>query len=378
MTVDQHRVRSFDGLRGWAAVVVLIHHLMLLDPWFGRAQSALSGLPDGNALQRAFFYSPLHIVAAGSEAVAVFFVLSGAVLATAFPGRATLHGAYLLPRLTRLYLPIFGAVFLALSLSSLRPEVGRKGMSPWLADYLKAMQWPDVVAQPTALLRELFVLAGTSWLDAPLWSMQVEIAVSILFYAVWTCSTRGLFGFLFAVAIAVVFRHSSISWLTANLAYFVVGAALVRASWRASFRQANALYALGILLFTLPWITRGVGVDIAYGLLGNVWMIAGSTCFVAAAMSKSAVTPALEGRVATFLGQRSYSLYLIHVPVISVMAFWAMSLGDGDPNWGFWVWPCGLAAMVAAEVFFRGIERPAHRMSSRLRKRMTAPNPTAS
>ena len=59
-------------------------------------------------------FTPFHILWAGSEAVAVFFVLSGFVLTRAAAGTSFSWRAYYPSRLLRLYLPVAGALVFAL------------------------------------------------------------------------------------------------------------------------------------------------------------------------------------------------------------------------------------------------------------------------
>jgi peptidoglycan/LPS O-acetylase OafA/YrhL len=74
------RVTSLDGLRGLAAVVVLVHHALLAAPVFAAAYYGGSVADRVGGMAWAFIYTPLHLIWAGTEAVYLFFVLSGVVL----------------------------------------------------------------------------------------------------------------------------------------------------------------------------------------------------------------------------------------------------------------------------------------------------------
>jgi uncharacterized membrane protein len=73
------RVRSLDGLRGVAALIVVVHHALLTSPTLARVNyGAVPGSVHGFLWWMT--YTPLHLIWAGPEAVFVFFVLSGFVL----------------------------------------------------------------------------------------------------------------------------------------------------------------------------------------------------------------------------------------------------------------------------------------------------------
>lgn len=170
------RMPALDGLRGVVAVVVVVHHLLLVLP----AVSDLvdvdgTGAVDASAWSAQWWLTrtPLRLVWAGSEAVLLFFVLSGLVLTL-----PVLRGwsrrdwfAYYPRRLVRLYLPVWASVVLALGPALLvtRDEGAESG---WLA-----------IHRPPSL-RALFfdttLLFGTSNLNSPLWSLRWEIWFSLL------------------------------------------------------------------------------------------------------------------------------------------------------------------------------------------------------
>src|SRR3569623_1763721 len=109
------RIRALDGLRGIAALVVVIHHALLIHPTRELQYEVGQRGPAMGTAQRWFTSTPLHLVWAGGEAVLVFFVLSGLVLALPYLNgvRAPLWERYFARGIVRRFLPGFAAVFLA-------------------------------------------------------------------------------------------------------------------------------------------------------------------------------------------------------------------------------------------------------------------------
>src|SRR5690606_25572931 len=111
------RISSLDGLRGIAALVVLLYHLTLVARPFletGRTSNAWWWITE----------TPLKLLTAGTEAVLVFFVLSGFVVALpAF--RAGFNWVGMLTgRMLRLYLPVWASLALSVALLQLVPRTG--------------------------------------------------------------------------------------------------------------------------------------------------------------------------------------------------------------------------------------------------------------
>ena len=88
------RITSLDGLRGAAALVVVIYHVFLVQP--SLAAPHLDPNAPLGAVEWLATFTPLHLMWAGPEAVFVFFVLSGLVLAlpVADTGRLDLRDYY--------------------------------------------------------------------------------------------------------------------------------------------------------------------------------------------------------------------------------------------------------------------------------------------
>ena len=183
------RVRSLDGLRGLAALIVVAHHSLLTGRSFAAPYMG-SGGGRFPAVQWWLTSTPLHIVWAGQEAVLVFFVLSGFALACATEGRAISWPAYYSGRLVRLYLPVWAALGVGALAFELVPRVSSPHASWWLNDHAKPLT-------RGLLLHDALVVRGTNWLVSPLWSLKWEVLFSLLLpLAVVGASRRGRFAFV--------------------------------------------------------------------------------------------------------------------------------------------------------------------------------------
>jgi peptidoglycan/LPS O-acetylase OafA/YrhL len=160
------RIDSLDGLRGVAALVVLLYHTTLA---FGPA--SLVRIPPAAPFDSATWAltrTPLRIVWAGPEMVVIFFVLSGYVLALPAVKRAWgwLDSAYYPRRLLRLYLPVVAALAFATFLHLLRANTVPPG-----ATWFVTMQDLPLSLGHAVVDASLIALPAVKAIDPVLWSL---------------------------------------------------------------------------------------------------------------------------------------------------------------------------------------------------------------
>ena len=118
------KLNYLDGLRGWAAAIVLLDHWMLMgynDPT-SQSQSVL--------WESWLFRTPLRLFIDGGFAVSIFFVLSGYVLMIKYmknQGRTDLITSGLIKRYPRLMFPAFVSLILYYSWLHFGPWQGFSG-----------------------------------------------------------------------------------------------------------------------------------------------------------------------------------------------------------------------------------------------------------
>ena len=370
-TTAPPRHRSLDGLRGVAALVVLASHLCLVSPALTWAYLDPTFVPRGTAAWWASF-SPAHLLWAGTEAVYVFFVLSGFVLALPFAGRARRvpgWAGYYPRRLVRLYLPVAAAVGLAALSMALVPRRFPADASLWLRAHVPAL---DAAAVRDDVL--LVERPGTS--ITALWSLRFEVLFSLaLPLVVWAGRRLPRLALAKAAALLAalfVFADDGVV-APAYLPMFGLGAlmafererlrALGRAVDRPRCRRAAwaALTAGALLLVNSHWTVWGATTDPAELALllplARVLGVVGACLILFVAVEGPARW--LESRPAQWLGSRSFSLYLVHEPIGVALA---ALLGGTPPVWASLA-VAAPVALVVAEAFHRLVERPSHRLS---------------
>lgn len=344
------RYHAIDGLRGLAAVLVIVHHCVLVSPEFFAAYKSEG---EASPLVWALTNTPLHLAWAGSEAVFVFFILSGFVLTLPFL-RAT-HPkwrVYYPKRLLRLYLPVWGSLVFALVMAWLVPRTENVENSPWI----------NIHALGTTPIRDAILIFGTGVLNSPLWSLRWELLFSLLLpvYLFLAMRLRKFWLIWFASTLAVIGIASTIG--EEKLIYLpMFGLGVLMAvhksqleSWAQRLRSWSwaCLIAACILLLTSKWMIPDVPALNSFAVLGGVLAMFLFLYF----------PPAIrfgEYSLLRWLGKISFSLYLIHEPIVVSVA---LRLETANPLLVLAIsLPISLAV---AELFFRFVEKPSHNMAN--------------
>ncbi|MBO1751835.1 acyltransferase [Actinotalea sp. BY-33] len=364
----RRRLASLDGLRGAAAVVVLVHHALLAIPVLARIQADGTATGTGPLLW-LFTHTPLHLVWAGEEAVIVFFVLSGLVLTLPALARPVVWREYYPRRLVRLYLPVWGSLAVAVVLAVVLSGRSGAGRSTFV------QLWQTASAQDA--WHDALLLGGVGPLNVALWSLQWELAFSLLLPAFLLLVRRGRSLWPITVPASLVLIAAGTLLQSAALRYlpiFALGVILAahlddveRAARRIDEHRYHRLMwttlaLTATALVTARWTVGGLPVGSpALRAVASGASILGACLVVVLALHWDPVRRALEGPVWQWVGVRSFSLYLIHIPVIAAVALLLPSAHAGLA--------ATLAipvAVVLAALFYRLVERPAHHLSQRV------------
>jgi len=358
------RLTALDGLRGVAALVVVLHHASLLAPSVSAiyVDGAPPPAPGGPAW---WVTTPLAVFQAGEEAVLVFFVLSGLVVALPALRPGFDWFAYYPRRVVRLFVPVAGAVIFAAIIIVLTPQTQSPINSSWVNGSSIPGLGPEVVVQG------LDLISGQFTIDNPLWSLRWELIFSLLLpvYVVTVVAARRR---LWVVVVgAAVILPLAIQWGAPSAYYlpiFLFGTVMamridsLRKLGDVHSVRGHLLWASLLLISLLLLVTRWIVWPFVGGPIGALapmfaFTALGACGIVLIAFAWRPLGTLLTLAPVAWLGRISFSLYLIHVPVligiISLMPTRPLVAGA-----------IGIvASLVVAELFFRFVEGPAHRLA---------------
>ena len=306
-----------DGIRGLAAVVVVLYHAWLFTGLSGQATSSSQ------------LEVPRLIIGHGYLGVPVFIVLSGYVLMLPMARNGS-HwysrgfGNYVFRRAKRILPPYYAALALTVVLIAAIP----------LLRTPHGTQWDSKVPVTFGgVLSHLFMLQDLShsWIEqinGPMWSVAVEFQIYFLmplilllwrFLGAWAAVgitvavsiVPGLFGL-------ATWAHP---WL---LGLFAIGMLAARLTFADPSRRwvEPAAFAAGLVVVAALYLRAPVArehgwlIEIVIGCLAAavlVWLGR-----LAMAGRRNVVTSAFGSRPMVFLGLTSYSIYLVHSPLIGL------------------------------------------------------------
>ena len=366
------RLRQLDGLRGVAALIVVVHHSFLLFPRFADTYQSSGQLPVSGSVLWWLTATPVKVFTAGGEAVLVFFVMSGIVLTLPVLARVNFDWvAYYPRRMVRLYLPVIAAVLFAAVLILLVPQPTGAGFSWWVNDYSVNDLTVDRVVSATD------VLFGDVIINNPLWSLRWEVVYSLalpVFIGVALLARkRPLLGILVACVLAGLggfWGNQSFTYLPAFLIGAIIAVAIdsirTGADRLSAVRASTVLWALiaalGLVALVAYWLVRPSADTnpAVHGLTIGLRTL-GATILVLVAAFWAPAVRLLTSRFVQWLGAISFSLYLVHVPIALVAIH---LLGAANAKWA--VLATVVIAVPVAALFTRFVEKPSHLLSKRV------------
>lgn len=376
MNRSGQRWESLDSLRGIAAFLVVTFHCAQVTSGFAIQTNPLSLAAWGN-IWTWLKYTPARIlVSSGPSAVVLFFVLSGFVLSLPFlrDGWLASYSGFAVKRVCRIYLPFLATILISAALCALiQPQP-----MPTLSHWFNTVQWD----QPLTLgyVGRNLAMTGLTpdmTMDLVMWSLVHELRISLIFPLLFLLTRRwpvaSMAGSLVlgVICTEAMASHEAtsvpMSFLDTGRFVFLFTAGILVAGWvdrlraalsRLSTPATAGLWFLAIMLLVSPGPTVYRYFDFAWGV--------GAIMLLILATASTSAQRALTARAPVWLGRVSYSLYLIHVPLL----IGAVHLTDGVlPLWVTMLLAV-LASLVCAELMFRWIEVPSMRVGRTLAARL--------
>ncbi|MFE3869269.1 acyltransferase family protein [Flavobacterium sp. LS2P90] len=344
------RYKELDGLRGIAALSVYFSHLIGV---FVINSSIFDYLSN----------SPFHILWHGEAAVTLFFLLSGFVLTLPYiknPVDLNMASFYL-KRIFRIYPAFIFAVLLCIFLNFFLYDSSQlTGYSDWINEFWK---W-DIKEISNAEFFNTFILAGftfnTKLFDPVIGTLRTEMIISfvlpflifivlrlklafnLLFLFLLFFVGKDTLGIFYLGTIMAIFRNDILDYVNSKskpfytIIFFVTASILYTSRFSLNFIFGNQdksillMSILGCVFFLILAMKNGF-----FSYILNTWAI-------------------------QFLGKISYSLYLLHFPILLIVCSYT-------PANVYLVFPISLiVTLLVSHLVYKFIELPFIQLGKRI------------
>jgi peptidoglycan/LPS O-acetylase OafA/YrhL len=363
------RFYELDSLRGLAAITVVFHHFSRICP---------------ESFTHLLIRTPLRLLIAGHQAVILFFLLSGFVLTQPYKKKNTLsYGHFLLKRVCRIYLPYLGALALAILCDLSFPAHGPSN------NYWINYTWSQPVTARLVLQHVIFLgVYNWSQFNAAFWSLVYEMRISLVFPFIAVAVLRLRSIWLVICAVVLSLGSFSAAFLFSNglhlfnldaaistaltfhyAAFFVIGSLLAKHlhavnRWYAKLKPTQAAI-LAFFVLALYGFAQASSLVQRFSIPGGIfdWPVAaGAVMLIVFAINSPPFHKFLNSHTIHYLGERSYSLYLIHGTILFSLIHTLMGRVRLDILFLLYL----AITLFVAEIFYRLIEHPAMLFGRRL------------
>jgi peptidoglycan/LPS O-acetylase OafA/YrhL len=304
------RKPALDGLRGAAALLVLCAHLKLFGPVVGQL------------------------------GVMIFFVLSGYLLGYIYLNRpcdGQTVWKYLIRRGGRI-LPLY---YIAVTLALVMQANGEL-----------------LFGSITSPLYHYLCIQGAG----VFWTVAIETQFYVLFVALWWISTKrraALYAILLPM-IVIPFLKPFSAWQLISMPFFAVGVLISRAPILASSRWAWSALFPSIVIATFALGALGTSRPLHAWQMPIYLAIVGG--LLLASVQSDLARWLLGNPVASYIGTISFSVYLVHLPVITLLGKYTALKNETM----LFVTSAVAITLVLSALSYRYIERPGQALAARL------------
>lgn len=325
-----HKYKNLDGLRGLAALVVVMWHYSL---GFMPSLAGDGGAHRHFAHEALFYTTPLHLLFAGPSAVSLFFVLSGFVLSVKFfqSKDPSILTSSAVRRYSRLMIPAFGSIVITYFLLrfgfSYVKETGDITGSGWLGTL-----WNFPLNFFGALWQGIYTIFFGNFnpnvsYNFNLWTMHYELFGSFIVFMIMALFGKLKNRWIVYVALTIAFIQT---YYLGFLMGLIIADIWSNYAWikdRISEKICWALLPLGLFLFAY-YLTGSANSIYAHLIIPSFgpsvstifYQTVGSVIIMISVMRLRLLSRLFELKPLQFLGINSFALYVIHLAVLGSLA----------------------------------------------------------
>ncbi len=369
MLTEKHKLKHIEGIRGLAALIVVLHHYVLaFYPALSFGDSTQAHIGDGH-LELLMAHTPLNIFYNGSFAVCVFFILSGFVLSNAYHQTQdpSILSHYAIKRYFRLLVPVSASIIIAYSFIQigLMHNAGLGSITKsgeWLNDSFKDVgSLCDVLKN---MMVDVFFFKDNTY-NPVLWTMTYELLGSLLLFSFLLVSHP------FKQKSRLYFILILVLFITQHYFYaaFILGALLNNyIIQKQSVSIGNVipkwllllLLIIGLFFGSYPMCheenqTMYGFITFSFLVNNEFYHVIGSFMVMFAILHSETLKRILSTRVFSYIGKISFSFYLLHYIILCSLSCYLFTRFYTTYNYHVSVllaFLCSLPVLLIASAFY--------------------------
>ncbi len=344
---SSNKIKYLEGLRGVAALCVFFHHFFLaFYPSYYFAGDPAS-IHLGN-LELAYYRSPLSFITNGNFMVMIFFVLSGYVLSASYfkNNKFEILVSSAIRRFLRLYIPVAFTLIVAYLLLRnsvyLNREVADISHSGWLYSI-----WPNDKSFHTfwICLTYLTMFTRDSRYDTTTWTMCYELYGSMMVFTLLALTHKARAKWVIFIIVSIIAYYLFSIYYIAFIIGICMNYLTAIPIEKIKFRKPLifVLVVTGLVLGGFPsWPSYPNETFYKFFsspiLINNseTIHIVGAAFIIMAVLLSKRLQNLFSIKPFVFLGDISFSLYLIHPIIIGTISCWTflyIYYGTNSYNW---------------------------------------------
>jgi peptidoglycan/LPS O-acetylase OafA/YrhL len=364
--LNNAKLKFFDSFRGIAALIVTIGHARWL-LWEGYS-NGYKLHPDAYSFFEKFFMYLMSVFKFGHQMVMLFFVMSGFLIHYGFSkkiqdGVAKLDISYFKKRFIRIYPVLLVALLFTYLLDCLGifwhlPIYTSSTNNAIINESIK------IDLSNNNFVENLFLYGSKVWgSNVPMWSLKLEwffYLIYPVFYLINSKYVKSSYLIFILFSLIVFFRPIQLEFINGFFKNIIIcfpiwllGAFIADVS---TYRIQLNLKKFYYLMF-FPLLPILVNVDSE--LIRDYCVAIGFVGLIAIMLKSSIHFTILEGRFFSFFSRISYSLYIIHSPILVLFSALLFEMFGGQlPQSQVFIFLGLIICVVVSYLVYYFVERP--------------------
>ena len=331
------KVLAVESIRGIACFMVVLSHIGLTFFPYLHSFDGLKVVAENNPIQYFVHHSPFTFFFSGTAAVYIFFVLSGYILTkVALQKNDPLRIVSMsLKRYPRLMIPSLVSCIIAV-FSFILFDIESDNLSYWIYRY-----GDFVYSIPNAIYAGIFVsfFEGGNVYNPVLWTMQIELIGSFIIYFLCFNKIKFNIPYIALVIYTLIIIGFALDYLrlsfTLGMLCFYVGYLYALYG-----REISLKYSL-VLLFIGCYLAGTHNTSHSYLWMANIFgnktyeigNFLSGLIFVYIFIFNLALSQRIVSKLTVFMGKVSFSVYLIHMPILSIFSVYTFEFLFSVSQW---------------------------------------------